>query len=880
MTKILIVDDEPKSRWFIAETLKEEGFCVIEASSIKEALFAVKEEEIELVYLDLMMPEEKDGYEALKKIKETRPELPVIMLTAYNNAEAAVKAIKLGAEDYLTKDSVKDRIAIVAKNILKTKKLSSEVTGLAGYLNESLAEDPIVYKSSCMRKTLGLAEKAASSDITVLLVGESGTGKELLSRFIHMKSRRASQPLIAIDCAMLPENLVESELFGYEKGAFTGAVGRKQGRIELAECGTLFLDEVGNLTGDVQKKLLRFLQEKTIERIGGKETTKIDARLITASNIDLENAVKENKFREDLLYRLNVFTIIIPPLRERGEDILMLSSYFSGKFAKNQRKKAPKISEGAADRLMKYLWPGNVRELRNVLERAVLLSTEEILPEHLPQGLDGAANGNIMENGMGLLEVGKKAAAEYEKKYIIKVLKETRGNKTKAAKILKIDYKTLFNKIKEYGLNLLLCLFLFPGLVSSKVEAAGGESYYLAGGFPYEAEGQFVYSSPVFSDIDGDGEPEVVAATTSKIYVLDKKGKLLPGWPAPVTERCENTPSCSDIDGDGLPEIVVTTKTGPDLMNIYVFDKEGKTKFNTPWKIKGSADLGTSAAVSDLDGDGQKEIIIAATIIPVNGANTGIVYVFRKDGSTFPGWPQYVLPEGGTSQWLSTPVVADINQDKISELLIASVSGKLYVWQPNGAPAKGWPVSAIEGDVFYVTPTIGDLDGDGKPEIVIGSCNNAQSGYLYAWKGSGEALMGFPVNLKSNIQSVAVIGDLSGNGAKEIVVGTNLGNKVWAINSTGEAYPFWPAETKGWMCNNPLLADIIGDKKLETIIGCRDALLYAFTHDGALAPGFPVDLAKEPSLIYRTPAFSQDKEGFRYLCFAGDRKIFLWKENK
>src|SRR3989339_681375 len=729
MTKILIVDDEPKSRWFIAETLKEEGFCVIEASSIKEALFAVKEEEIELVYLDLMMPEEKDGYEALKKIKETRPELPVIMLTAYNNAEAAVKAIKLGAEDYLTKDSVKDRIAIVAKNILKTKKLSSEVTGLAGYLNESLAEDPIVYKSSCMRKTLGLAEKAASSDITVLLVGESGTGKELLSRFIHMKSRRASQPLIAIDCAMLPENLVESELFGYEKGAFTGAVGRKQGRIELAECGTLFLDEVGNLTGDVQKKLLRFLQEKTIERIGGKETTKIDARLITASNIDLENAVKENKFREDLLYRLNVFTIIIPPLRERGEDILMLSSYFSGKFAKNQRKKAPKISEGAADRLMKYLWPGNVRELRNVLERAVLLSTEEILPEHLPQGLDGAANGNIMENGMGLLEVGKKAAAEYEKKYIIKVLKETGGNKTKAAKILKIDYKTLFNKIKEYGLN------------------------------------------------------------------------LLPGWPAPVTERCENTPSCSDIDGDGLPEIVVTTKTGPDLMNIYVFDKEGKTKFNTPWKIKGSADLGTSAAVSDLDGDGQKEIIIAATIIPVNGANTGIVYVFRKDGSTFPGWPQYVLPEGGTSQWLSTPVVADINQDKISELLISSVSGKLYVWQPNGAPAKGWPVSAIEGDVFYVTPTIGDLDGDGKPEIVIGSCNNAQSGYLYAWKGSGEALMGFPVNLKSNIQSVAVIGDLSGNGAKEIVVGTNLGNKVWAINSTGEAYPFWPAETKGWMCN-------------------------------------------------------------------------------
>ena len=876
MSKILIVDDEPKSRWFVAETLKEEGFGVLEASSLREALSTVKEEEVELVYLDLMMPEEKDGYEALRKIKEARPELPVVMLTAYNNAEAAVKAIKLGAEDYLTKDSVKDRISIVAKNILKTKKLSSEVTGLAGYLNESLAEDPIIFKSECIRKTLGLAGKAASSDITVLLMGESGTGKELLSRFIHMKSTRASQPLIAIDCAMLPENLVESELFGYERGAFTGAVGRKPGRIELAEGGTLFLDEVGNLTGDVQKKLLRFLQEKTIERIGGKETTKVDSRLITASNIDLEIAVKENKFREDLFYRLNVFTIVIPPLRDRGGDILLLAAYFAEKFAKNRRRKAPKLSESAAERLLKYSWPGNVRELRNVLERAVLLSTEEILPEHLPQGLDSAENVNILESGMGLLEVGKKAAAEYEKKYIMKVLKETNGNKTKAAKKLKIDYKTLFNKLKEYSINLLFCFVLSAGLANG----AERDAFLSVDGFPYEVEGQLVYSSPVIFDIDGDGEGDIVAASTAKVYVLDKKGKLLPGWPAPVVDRCENTPFCSDIDGDAQPEIIVTAKAGPDLMNVYIFDKDGKAKCNTPWKLKGSADLGTSAAVYDLDGDGQKEIIITGTVIPVNGANTGIVYVLRKDGGSVPGWPQYVLPEGGGSQWLSTPVVSDINQDNNQELIIASVSGKVYAWQANGSPVKGWPVSAVEGDVFYVTPSIGDLDGDGKPEVVIGSCNNAQSGYLYAWKGNGEALMGFPVNLKSNIQSVAVIGDLSGNGTKQIVVGTNLGNKVWAVNSVGETYPFWPTETKGWMCNNPILADINGDKKLETVIGCRDALLYSFTHEGATVPGFPLELTKEPSLIYRTPAFIQDKEGIKYLCFAGDRKIFLWKENK
>ena len=873
MGKILIVDDEPKIRWFVAETLKAEGFNTLEAGSIKEALTAVRDESIELVYLDLMIPEEKDGYEALSKIKEARPGLPVIMLTAYNNAEAAVKAIKLGAEDYLTKDAVKERVVIVARNILKTSKLESEVNGLTGYLNESLAADNIIYKSVVMKKTMDLAEKAASTDITVLLIGESGTGKELLSRFIHSKSKRAAHPIIAIDCAMLPENLVESELFGYEKGAFTGAVGRKQGRIELAESGTLFLDEVGNLTPDIQKKLLRFLQEKTIERIGGKETTKVDARLVVASNIDLAAAVNEKKFREDLYYRLNVFIINIPPLRERGEDILQLASYFAKKFAKDQRKAEPKIATETVKLLERYSWPGNVRELRNVMERAVLLAGEEIFPEHLPKGLDGSGNGNILESGFGLLEVGKKAATEYEKKYIIKVLKETGGNKTKAAKILKIDYKTLFNKLKEYGINLLFLLLLSAGLCFGQEKGV----YVPAEGFPFEIEGQFVYSSPLFCDLNGDGEDEVVAAATGKVYALDGKGALLPGWPVQIKDRCENTPAAGDMDGDGSLEIVVAVKAGSETVNVYVLDKEGRFKFGSPWKARGMIDLGASPVIFDLDGDGSKEIIMTVTVVPVNGVNASMVYVFRKEGILFPGWPQLVLPEGNASQWLSTPVVADINGDNTPEILVASISGKVYAWQPNGVLLKNWPVNAAEGDVFYVAPSVGDIDGDQKPDVIIGSCNNAQSGNIYAWKAGGELVMGFPVNLKSNIQSVAAVGDLAGNNTKEVVVGTNLGNKVWAINSVGETYPFWPAETKGWMCNSPLLKDINGDGKLETLIGCRDALLYAFYHDASPVPGFPLELAKEPSLIYRTPAFSLDKEGIASICFNGDRKIFLWK---
>jgi hypothetical protein len=455
-------------------------------------------------------------------------------------------------------------------------------------------------------------------------------------------------------------------------------------------------------------------------------------------------------------------------------------------------------------------------------------------------------------------------------------LKETKGNKTKAAKKLKVDYKTLFNKIKEYGISIFTFLLTFLSSVNSN-----DKGYFnLVEGFPLEVEGQFVYSSPLFFDINKDGEEEIISASSNKLYVIDKKGNNLKGWPVSFYGRCESTPVVGDIDKDGLFEIVLITEAGPDVSNIYIFDDKGNTKFNTPWKVKGMTVLGSSPVLADLDGDGFLEIIFSISSIPVNGSNIGMVYVYKKDGSILNRWPQIVLPEGKVSQWLSTPVVVDINKDGIMEIICASMSGKVYVFEPNGFLLKGWPKSAIEGDVFYVQPVVEDINRDGKLEIIIGSCNNAQAGNLYVWKDDGENLMGFPINLKSNIQSVCAVGDLNKDGNLEIVVGTNLGNKVWALKSNGEVFSCWPVETKGWMCNNPTLADIDEDGKLEVFIGCREPLLYGFYYDGKIIPGFPLELLKEPPTIGKKVAVTIDKEKNAYICYNSDRKIFLWKRGK
>ncbi|MCK4430306.1 MAG: sigma-54-dependent Fis family transcriptional regulator, partial [Candidatus Aminicenantes bacterium] len=310
----------------------------------------------------------------------------------------------------------------------------------------------IIGDSPQMQKVLDMIKTVAAHEITVLLQGRSGTGKELVARAIHYGSKRAEKPFVVIDCSILPETLVESEIFGYEKGAFTGAYERKKGKFELANQGTVFLDEIGNLTTTVQIKLLRVLQEREIERLGGKRPIKVDVRLIAAANTNLERAIKHGRFREDLFYRLNVFPIQLPPLRDREGDVLLLAGYFLKHFNQEFKKKKTKISPEAMELLAGYHWPGNVRELRNVIESAVLLSDGVIFPQHLSEKIQSVRDESVKMEG-SLKEVTRQARQRAEKKLILKVLKDVNWNRSKASKILKVDYKTLYNKMKEYNIK-------------------------------------------------------------------------------------------------------------------------------------------------------------------------------------------------------------------------------------------------------------------------------------------------------------------------------------------------------------------------------------------------------------------------------------------
>ena len=449
MATILVVDDDALTSRMVADLLIKEGHQVREAGGGEEGLRLAKEMNLDVVFLDVVMPG-MDGIATLKRLKRLDPTLPVVMLTGHSSVESAVEAMKAGADDYLDKEHVQEKLLISAKNFLKTHALARQVNTLKADLAETRS-GAIVGKSPAIRQLFTLIEKAAQTDITVLIFGESGTGKELVARAIHEKSRRADASLVAIDCAVLPDTLVESELFGYEKGAFTGAVGRKMGRFEAANSGTLFLDEIGNLPLAVQQKLLRFLEERSIERLGGKDTLKVDVRLITATNVSLEEAIKAKKFRDDLYYRLNVFSITIPPLRERRDDVPMLVEHFVERFSREQHKSKLKVSPKALEALARHEWPGNVRELRNVMERAVLLADKEVTMEHLPSSFQ-RVGGATFPSKDGLLGVGRKASAEAERTLLMKTLDQLRWNKTRVAKYLKIDYKTLYNKMKDYGI--------------------------------------------------------------------------------------------------------------------------------------------------------------------------------------------------------------------------------------------------------------------------------------------------------------------------------------------------------------------------------------------------------------------------------------------
>mgnify|MGYP005849133375 CR=1 FL=1 len=457
MTKVLVVDDEPDMRWLLSSLLKNQGFEVALARDGQEALERVSKETPQVVLLDIKMPR-MDGMEALQKFKEAYPQLPAIILTAYGDVQSAVQAMKLGAYDYLTKPFNNDDLIFTINRALEKVKLLNEVASLQVMIKNGTGLQEVMGSSSMIRRVFQQIQQVAVTNFTVILQGETGTGKEIVARAIHQHSLRREKPFVALDCGAIPETLIESELFGYEKGAFTGAHRRKEGHFELASGGTLFLDEIANLPLTTQGKLLRTLQERYVQRLGATKPIMVDVRILVASNKILEEEVKAGRFREDLFHRLNEFTITIPPLRERKEDILYLAKLFLDEARMELRKNLRGLSKDAIELLLSYPWPGNARELKNVIRRAVLLSQDIIEPGHLSIfGVNHLVPQVVIEPevkaGVSLREICDKAAAEVEKQVIQQVLKATMGNKSQAAKLLRIDYKTLHNKIKRYGIR-------------------------------------------------------------------------------------------------------------------------------------------------------------------------------------------------------------------------------------------------------------------------------------------------------------------------------------------------------------------------------------------------------------------------------------------
>ena len=439
---ILLIEDDKLMRISLEDALKGAGHEVLSFETGAAALAVSVNTSFGLAVTDIRLPD-MDGFDIVREITRQK-DVPVIMMTAYGTIKDAVEAMKLGAFDYITKPFVLDEFLILVARALEMKRLREENIRLKKDLGKCYCTPNIIGESAGMNKVFSLIEKVAATDSTVLILGESGTGKELVATTIHYQSGRKDKPLIKVNCAALPEGLIESELFGHEKGAFTGAVKRKPGRFELAHGGTIFLDEIGDLPLQAQAKLLRVLQEKTIERVGGTESIKVDVRLVTATNKNLEEKVKAGHFREDLYYRLNVIPVTIPPLRERKEDIPSLLEFFLDKFSTRLSKKV-RFSSEAIDILLAYDYPGNVRELENIIERCVTLSTAEIInKKELP-----IVDEPLKSGSLSLSDV----AAEAEKGHIIRVLQTTQGNKTKASEMLGISRKTLWEKMNAYGIK-------------------------------------------------------------------------------------------------------------------------------------------------------------------------------------------------------------------------------------------------------------------------------------------------------------------------------------------------------------------------------------------------------------------------------------------
>ncbi len=447
--RILIVDDEASQRELVAGFLKKQGHEVLLADGGAEALTRVKETRVDLVLSDFKMPG-MSGLEVLRGVKAVNPEIPFILVTAYGTVETAVQAMKEGAADYLTKPLDLEELLLRIGRVSEQVRLQSAVRDLQARLVERHRLEGIIGESGRMQEVLALVKRVAPSNATVLIRGESGTGKELIARAIHFNSPRGEGPLVTLNCAALPEQLLESELFGHERGAFTGAVVQRKGRFEQADGGSIFLDEIGDLSPTLQVKLLRVLQERQFERLGGNRTLAVNVRILAATHRDLEQALRDGTFREDLYYRLNVVTIQVPPLRERREDIPLLLEHFLRKFAQKNRRELTGLTAAARDAFLRYDYPGNVRELENIVERSVLLCRGQVIDlEDLPMALRPGERGPAEPEPRRLPDL----LAGIERQAIRAALERHGGIQTQAAAELGIGERVLRYKMKKYGLE-------------------------------------------------------------------------------------------------------------------------------------------------------------------------------------------------------------------------------------------------------------------------------------------------------------------------------------------------------------------------------------------------------------------------------------------
>jgi DNA-binding NtrC family response regulator len=458
-SRILVVEDKENLRRMLRESLEAEGYLVEEAGATPAAVQRLRSERFDLVLSDLRLPG-GSGHDVLKAAREQEEDLPVVLLTAYGTINDAVEAMRHGAFDFLSKPVDPDHLLLVLDRALGRKRLESENRLLREQIAERLGTRTIIGDDPALQEMMDKVRRVADTDATVLITGESGTGKELVARAIHDLGGRREQPFVALNCAAIPDNLLENELFGHERGAYTGAGEARPGKVEMARGGTLFLDEIGDLSLAVQAKVLRVIQERSFERVGGTRTIEVDVRLVAATNRDLGQAVSERQFREDLFFRLSVFPIAVPPLRERPGDIEALARHFVARACREMKKRPPEVGEAALAALRAYHWPGNVRELENCIERAVILCDGgRLQPSHLGLGAGAGPDAQVDEANLsavdlpGPLQEASQMAQEWaERTRIRAALASAKGNKTRAAALLDVSYKTLLNKIRDLGI--------------------------------------------------------------------------------------------------------------------------------------------------------------------------------------------------------------------------------------------------------------------------------------------------------------------------------------------------------------------------------------------------------------------------------------------